>query len=1027
MEDTYKAITKTGYKLFDNMLEGISVYKLIFNDNGEVIDGILEYINPVTVETMKIAPEESIGKNATEIYGLEFIQPHLEAINQLILKGIQKKFEVYYEPTDKYFLVSGFIVHDKVFAVLRVDITKQKKAQETLKHSEEIYRSLFKNNHAIMLLIEPETGKIIDANPAALSFYGYGKEKITKLNITDFNILNSEETSAEMQKAKLEEKKFFLFKHRLSGGEIRDVEVYSGPIVVGNKKLLYSIIHDITEQKKAQDALKESQEQYRAIFQNSLDAVLFTEPDGAILAANHAAEEMFLMSEQEIRKLGRRGILDANDPRLPKILEERKLYGKFKGTLTFKRMNGSKFEGEFSSSIFKDKNGNYRTVIIVRDISERIMAERALRESEERFKLTFDQSPLGAAIVATDFSHLRINEALCNILGYSEEELLKMKFTDFTYFEDIDADIKQSERVASGEIDHFNMDKRYIRKDGEVIWGHVNVSVVRNPEGEILYFLVMIEDINERKIAQEKLEQERIRLQTILENLPIGVYIGDKKGKAVFVNNAFYNIWGIHVPLSESAEEYSEYRGWFADTGKLVKTKEWPGSRALNGEKSSFTIDIQRFDGNNATVIASGVPINDANGNLAGNLVVFHDITIRRNMEKELEEARDYLEEQVEKRTFELKKAYKSLKASENLLSIIFMQMPVGIFVINKKGNIRLINDSARNIWDVPKNMDISEIQKYRGWWADTGEELKSRDWAASRAIREGEVSINDEIEIESYTGEHKTILNSGIPLKDENDNITGAIVINQDITERKLAEIEREDLINDLRRSNDELRQFAYITSHDLQEPLRTMGSYAGLLKRRYEGQLDEDADEFIEYMVNGSIRMQDMIRALLDYSRVGTKGEFKEFNSEKALKNALMDLGSLIKDSNAQITYDPLPEVIADEDQITRVFQNLISNSIKFKKTNENPKIHISYYNDKSNDEYVFNIEDNSIGMEQKYTDKIFEIFKRLHPIGEYEGAGIGLAIVKRIIEHHGGRIWVKSALGKGSTFYFSIPIKH
>ena len=199
-------------------------------------------------------------------------------------------------------------------------------------------------------------------------------------------------------------------------------------------------------------------------------------------------------------------------------------------------------------------------------------------------------------------------------------------------------------------------------------------------------------------------------------------------------------------------------------------------------------------------------------------------------------------------------------------------------------------------------------------------------------------------------------------------------------------------------------------------------MGSYAGLLKRRYEGQLDSDADEFIDYIISGSERMKEQIKGLLDYSRVGTSGEEKEFNADKALETALTNLKSSIEELNAEVTHEKLPNIVADESQISRVFQNLISNALKFRREGVQPKIHIKAR--KEDNEYVFSVSDNGIGLEEQYSDQIFEVFKRLHAIGEYQGAGIGLAIVKRIIDNHGGRIWVESELGVGSTFYFTIP---
>ena len=240
----------------------------------------------------------------------------------------------------------------------------------------------------------------------------------------------------------------------------------------------------------------------------------------------------------------------------------------------------------------------------------------------------------------------------------------------------------------------------------------------------------------------------------------------------------------------------------------------------------------------------------------------------------------------------------------------------------------------------------------------------------------------------------------------------------------RKEANKELRKNLEELEISNRELKSFAFITSHDLQEPLRTMASYAQLIERRYKGQLDPDADEFLEYMVSGAKRMKSMIQGLLDYSQVETKGhEFKEVNTEKAFDTALSNLQYSIDQYHAEVTHDPLPLIFADECQIVSVFQNLIDNALKFRKKDEIPEIHISAK--KHDNEWIFSVRDNGIGIEDQYFDIIFEVFKRLHAIGEYSGAGIGLSIVKRIIDRHGGQIWVESSPGYGSTFYFTIPL--
>ncbi len=261
-------------------------------------------------------------------------------------------------------------------------------------------------------------------------------------------------------------------------------------------------------------------------------------------------------------------------------------------------------------------------------------------------------------------------------------------------------------------------------------------------------------------------------------------------------------------------------------------------------------------------------------------------------------------------------------------------------------------------------------------------------------------------------------------PIQNYEGNVAEISVIAKDISKRKKVEEQLKETITELKRSNDELQQFAYITSHDLQEPLRTIASFTQLLEKRYKNRLDSDADEYIDFIVDAAVRMKEMIQGLLYYSRVGTQGgEFKLTNAEKALKDALSNLQLTIEENNAKISYDKLPVIVADKGQLTQLFQNLIENAIKFKKPNISPKIHISAREDPQKNGYVFSISDNGIGIEPQYTDKIFEVFKRLHTIDEYRGAGIGLAISKRILDRHGGRIWVESELGKGSTFYFNL----
>jgi PAS domain S-box-containing protein len=249
---------------------------------------------------------------------------------------------------------------------------------------------------------------------------------------------------------------------------------------------------------------------------------------------------------------------------------------------------------------------------------------------------------------------------------------------------------------------------------------------------------------------------------------------------------------------------------------------------------------------------------------------------------------------------------------------------------------------------------------------------------------------------------------------------VTAAI---RDISVRKESEFHLVKAVGELKRSNDELQQFAYVASHDLQEPLRMVASYTQLLSKRYKGRLDSDADEFIAFAVDGCNRMQRLIQDLLAYSRAGTNGNLLgEISSEAALKDALTNLRAAIQQSGAVVTHDSLPAVTTDGVQLAQVFQNLVGNAIKYRSA-EVPHVHISVAQN-TGKEWIFSVKDNGLGIDRRYFERIFILFQRLHGRDEFEGTGIGLAVCKKLVERLGGRIWVDSQLGKGSTFYFVLP---
>lgn len=382
----------------------------------------------------------------------------------------------------------------------------------------------------------------------------------------------------------------------------------------------------------------------------------------------------------------------------------------------------------------------------------------------------------------------------------------------------------------------------------------------------------------------------------------------------------------------------------------------------------------------------------------------------------------------------ELKKAVKQIKDSESSLAEAQRIGHIGSWKWNVQTGELIWSDELYRIYGVdPKTFTptMSSFTKYIH--PDDQETLNN---IINQIISEG-ISLEFDFRIISENDSTRVLKTiAEVTEFDEQGNPLTVTGTNQDVTERKKAEEELQttneelivaqnnltELVNKLKTSNKELEQFAYVASHDLQEPLRMISSFTQLFERRYKDKLDSDADDYIGFIVEGANRMKDLIDDLLAFSRLNTEArEFELTDLENALNDVLFNLEIVIGENNVQITYDSLPIIKCDPTQIRQLFQNLISNAIKFH-SDEPPEIHI--YLQDSGKEWLFGVSDNGIGIDAKHQKKIFDVFCRLHTRDEFEGTGIGLAICKRIVERHGGKIWVESEPVKGSTFYFTIP---
>jgi light-regulated signal transduction histidine kinase (bacteriophytochrome) len=316
---------------------------------------------------------------------------------------------------------------------------------------------------------------------------------------------------------------------------------------------------------------------------------------------------------------------------------------------------------------------------------------------------------------------------------------------------------------------------------------------------------------------------------------------------------------------------------------------------------------------------------------------------------------------------------------------------------------------------NVPMSEGITDYARFIGYHPGSDVPITPEEWPMARSLLKGEFVSNEELDVRSMGGNRTTLLTSSLPLKENNGRITGGLAVFTDITKLKSLE-------GELKRSNAELQQFAYVASHDMQEPLRMVMNYLALLNKKHGNELSPQAKEYMSTAVEGANRMRQLVDDLLHYSRIESRGStLVPVDLNEVACTVENNLHVSVLEAKGEVIIHSLPTVLADEQQMTQLLQNLVGNSIKYR-GNEPPRVEVSAR--RRGEEWIIGVRDNGIGIDPQYQDKIFQMFQRLHTKDEYPGTGIGLAISKKIVEVHGGRIWVESELGNGSTFYFSLP---
>lgn len=524
-----------------------------------------------------------------------------------------------------------------------------------------------------------------------------------------------------------------------------------------------------------------------------------------------------------------------------------------------------------------------------------------------------------------------------------------------------------------------------------------NIHVYPSAEGISVYW----EDITEHKQAEDALKESETRFRSLYENSIDAIVLATPEGNILAANHAAEEMF----LMSEKEIIKAGRKGLFI----MDKRAELAIKKRTEKGRARAELTYKKGDGSTFTGETASNIFTDADGSRRTSIII-RDLTKRKQMEDELKESEDKFRSLYNSMA-EGVAIHKVLYGSshEAVDYVITDANPAYENITGLKRN-KVVGKKASEIYgiDKPPYMDIyaqvaegGESTQFETYFEPMNKHFR----IAVTSPKKGNFATF----FEDIT-RHKQIEEE---LRQSRDNL-----------ELKVQErtVELDMLIDELKRSNEELQRFAYVASHDLQEPLRTIAMFTNLLETRYKGKFDKDADEFMDYIIDAAKRMKQLIDDLLEYSRVTTEEkEFEPVNMEEVLDNALINLKISIEENNAEITHDKLPAITADKTQLIQLFQNIIGNAIKFKKEDKPPKIHISAK--KECNECVFSVKDNGIGMDPQYAKDIFEIFRRLHTRNKYQGTGVGLSITKKIVERHGGRIWVESELGKGSTFYFTL----
>ncbi len=1008
--------------------EGVCFYEIVYNNNQKPVDyRILDGKSPnENISGIEINNEK--GRFASDIYKTS-TPPYLNEYSGVVKSGKPFTYDIYFSPSDKYFHITAVKTGENNFATIFTDITELKKSEIKFKKSEERFKKFFDLGLIGMAITSPEKGWI-KVNKKLCQIFGYPKKELLKktwIEITHPDDLDKDiEQFNRVLKGDIDgyaiEKRFIKKDGKIIHANISVKCIRKND---GSVDYFTALIDDISVKKKYQEDLIESEEKFQKAFYNYPGAVvIITLSDGRFINVNKSFLRLFKYKKSEV--IGRTSteldlFVDKSDRgRIAVMLGEIDSVRNIELILRTKK--GEKKHCNFSADII-DINGQKSLIAVAQDITDLKMAEVIIQTKSAFLDSVIEQSPFATWISDSKGVLQRANPALKKFLNIEDEQIVgkynilhdpivkrqgllpkirsvfeEGKSVSFTCDWDGNdmptLNLKGSNKV-SIEATMFPI----FNPDGEmtnVVLNWIDITKRRKAEEALLKAKSELEDkVKERTESFIKKNEELLRSEQKYKYLIEGMLDGygrtDMQGTMVDFNPAFAKMIGYtKKEITKLTFQDITPEKWHDMETDIINNQV-----IKRGFSDIYEKEYKKKNGDIIPVELRAYLLKDEKGENEGFWGIIRDVSARKQIENALRESKDYLE--------------LSLKAV-------------------RAGTLVYDIASSRLEWD-DRSLEIFGISRtefnddYDSWASLVHpEDIEYVENEFGRQLKE-EPFVDIRYKVRQPDGNLRYINAVANIIKNEKGEPVKLAGLHFDETEKVMADEKLKLTLNELERSNAELQQFAYVASHDLQEPLRMVSSFIQLLQKRYEGQLDKDADEFIGYAVDGVSRMKKLINDLLSFSRVRTKGKpFKKIKLSSLVETVVKSLTLLIESNNAKIEINRLPTINVDESQFMQLFQNLIVNAIKFR-SEKDPVIIISAKLVKR--EWQFSVEDNGIGIETQYHDKVFQIFQRLQSGEKIAGSGIGLSICKRIVERHNGRMWVESEPGYGSTFYFKIPV--